>query len=103
MVVSRVCPRKGADTPGCAAREATLYAPNMTCIVEPSNLHEARQAANRGSVARDCAITRLPGGELRTRVEMIATVVRLTAQGTVNCPNAPLPHRDCAFAAEPAR
>ena len=38
-------------------------------------------------IRRDCAIARLPGGELRTRLEAIATVMRLTASQTVKWPN----------------
>src|SRR5688572_31661405 len=62
------------------------------------SVRRARQPANRSDASRDCAITRLPGGELHTRMEMIATVVQSTASGTVNCPNVSILHRDCALA-----
>ena len=58
----------------------------------------ARQHAKRRSGGRGCAITRSPGGELRNRLVVIATVVQLTAAQAVNCQNASMPRHDCAFA-----
>ena len=46
---------------------------------------------------RDCAIARLADSELHTHLDVIATVVQLTAWQTVNCPDVAMAHRDCAF------
>ena len=100
MVVSPVRPRLAGVQ--AAAHEPILNVPAMTCIAETSRLHDAKSTARRQTPqlcerqlhkhrgrSRDCAITRLPGGELRTRMEVIVTVVQLPVSGTVNCANAP--------------
>ena len=46
-----------------------------------------RQLHKCGSGGRVCAITRLPGGKLRNRMAVIATIERLTAPQSVNRPN----------------
>ena len=58
---------------------------------------EGGNCTNALAVPRDCANDRLPGSQRATRVDLISTVVRLTARRTVNCPNVSCSHHDCAL------
>ena len=89
---SRIC------APGDNVLLATRQTPRAMHAAMRQRLPRARQHANRRRGVRDCAITRLAGGELHTRTEKIETVVQLTASQTVNSPNVSKPYRDCAFA-----
>ena len=77
---------------------------NFRCARSNVSIEFARRHGAHGNMPiapaarRGCAIDRLAVGKLRTRMDVITTVVRLTASGTVNCANVSMRECVCAFA-----